>query len=80
MKTYMAIPLCFALLANCSTGSSSSSASQTITPDAIETCWKQVGIKGDLYKFMTPSEAAGLQPGGAFSEEQVVQFKTCLGV
>lgn len=49
-----------------------------ITDALIETCWKQAGIKGDLYKFMTPEEAAGIQPGGVFSKSQHAAFTTCL--
>jgi hypothetical protein len=51
---------------------------KTITDAVIETCWKQAGIKGDLYKFMTPEEAAGIQPGGVFSKSQHAAFTACL--
>ncbi|MEP2715524.1 50S ribosomal protein L20 [Pseudophaeobacter sp.] len=50
----------------------------TVTKALIETCWKQAGIKGDLYRFITPEEAAGIQPGGVFSESQHVVFTACL--
>ena len=49
-----------------------------LTKAKIETCWKQAGIKGDLYKFMTPEEAAGVQPGGVFTKEKHPVFKACL--
>ena len=51
---------------------------KTITDALIATCWKQAGIKGDLYKFMTPEEAAGIQPGGVFSKSQHAAFTACL--
>jgi hypothetical protein len=51
---------------------------KTITQALIATCWKQAGIKGDLYKFMTPEEAAGIQPGGVFSKSQHAAFTACL--
>lgn len=53
-------------------------ASDSITKAQIETCWKQAGIKGDLYKFMTPEEAAGVRPGGVFTEQKHAKFTTCL--
>jgi hypothetical protein len=49
-----------------------------ITKGLIETCWKQAGASGDLYKFMTPEEAAGIQPGGVFSKSQHAVFTACL--
>jgi len=49
-----------------------------LTKAKIETCWKQAGIKGDLYKFMTPEEAAGVQPGGVFTKEKHAVFTACL--
>ncbi|MDE4140118.1 MULTISPECIES: 50S ribosomal protein L20 [Rhodobacterales] len=49
-----------------------------VTKALIETCWKQAGIKGDLYKFMSPEEAVGVQPGGLFSESQHAAFQSCL--
>lgn len=49
-----------------------------ITKAQIETCWKQAGINGDLYKFMSPEEAAGIQPGGVLSKSQHAVFTACL--
>ncbi len=51
---------------------------KTITDALVATCWKQAGIKGDMYKFMTPEEAVGLQPGGLFSKSQHAAFTACL--
>jgi hypothetical protein len=45
----------------------------------IETCWQGAGISGDLYKFINPSQAAGLQAGGVVSEAQAVSFRQCIG-
>lgn len=50
----------------------------TITKESIERCWIQVGFEGDLYKFITPEEAAGLTRVGGASEGQVAAFKACL--
>ncbi len=50
-----------------------------VSKEAIEACWKRAGLKGDIYKFMTPAEAAGLLPSEAISQTQVDVFKTCLG-
>lgn len=47
--------------------------------DMIETCWQGAGISGDLYKFINPSQAAGLQAGGVVSEAQAVSFRQCIG-
>ncbi|NSY38959.1 50S ribosomal protein L20 [Leisingera sp. ANG59] len=53
-------------------------ASASITKAQIESCWKKAGIQGDLYKFMTPEEAAGVQPGGVFTKEKHAVFTACL--
>lgn len=45
----------------------------------IERCWQNAGISGDLYKFITPAQAGGLQAGGVVSEAQAVSFKQCIG-
>jgi hypothetical protein len=49
-----------------------------ISEALIESCWKQAGIKGDLYKFLTPEEAAGIRPGGVLSKSQHAEFTACL--
>ena len=55
---------------------------QTTTSPAdeakIETCWKTAGISGDLHRFLTLSQAQGLQASGGISETQVATFKQCL--
>ncbi|SMX28914.1 hypothetical protein TRP8649_03041 [Pelagimonas phthalicica] len=51
-----------------------------VTKEQVEICWKQVGFKGDIYKFLTPEEAVGLRPSGSMSQEQVDAFKACLGL
>ena len=53
-------------------------ATNNITAATIEKCWKRAGIKGDLYKFMTPNEAAGLKAGGIVSQEQADVFQACV--
>ncbi|EBA16763.1 50S ribosomal protein L20 [Roseobacter sp. SK209-2-6] len=73
------------LLAGCSGGNSvsivtkgGSDAAIEVTKPLIETCWKQAGIKSDLYKFLTPQEAVGLRAGGVVSKEQKAAFDACL--
>ena len=72
------------VLAGCSNGSESvvikndGSAPKTVDKAVIETCWKESGIKSDLYRFMTPSQALGLQAGGVVSAQQLSVFKACL--
>ncbi|OED50364.1 50S ribosomal protein L20 [Rhodobacteraceae bacterium (ex Bugula neritina AB1)] len=73
------------LLAGCQSSTNSEmfvakpqAASAAVTKAHIETCWKKAGIPGDLYKFMSPAEAAGVQPGGVFSKEKHAVFTACL--
>lgn len=73
------------LLAGCQSSTNSEmvvarpqAASAGITKAQIETCWKKAGIQGDLYKFMTPEEAAGIQSGGVFTKEKHAVFTACL--
>ncbi|GAA6181116.1 MULTISPECIES: 50S ribosomal protein L20 [unclassified Shimia] len=49
-----------------------------VTKSSIETCWTRAGLKGDIYKFMTPEEAAGLKSVGGASDSQVTAFRSCL--
>ncbi|MGR3620727.1 50S ribosomal protein L20 [Pseudophaeobacter sp.] len=85
MKAMAIFPLAAALLSGCVSGGGDSIVTRTsqtqgneITKAQIETCWKQAGIKGDLYKFLTPSEAVGLRPAGAVSKSQHAAFHSCL--
>ncbi|MBO9401397.1 50S ribosomal protein L20 [Shimia sp. R9_3] len=79
MKFHVALVLGAAVLVGCGSGSSSKEVSGVAEAD-IERCWKQAGVKGDLYRYITPQQAVGVVPGGVFSEQQAAAFKSCLGV
>ena len=71
------------VVAGCTAGSNSGSAENdptayNIDSAKIETCWKSAGIESDLYRFMTPAEALGLQAGGVVSQEQASKFNACI--
>lgn len=48
-----------------------------LTKAQVEVCWKQAGLEGNLYKFLTPVEAQSLSKIGGASKEQVAQFRAC---
>jgi hypothetical protein len=60
-----------------STTSAAPASSAGITSQKIESCWKQAGLQGDIYRFLTPQEVLGLQSIGGATDQQVSQFKSC---
>ncbi|THH38701.1 hypothetical protein E4Z66_03785 [Aliishimia ponticola] len=52
--------------------------STRVDPAKIEPCWIAAGLKGDIYKFLTPEEIGGLSKVGGASKAQVSQFKNCV--
>ncbi len=70
-----------AVIAACSSGENMavSEAGSTLKIDAakVPACWAQAGLEGDIYKFLTPEEIAGLSKVGGASKAQVQTFKQC---
>ncbi len=60
------------------TYTANNTASNSITREKIASCWRSVGLPGDIYKFMTPEEAAGIKKIGGASQAQLGAFKSCL--
>lgn len=78
MTSKLTILFAALLIAGCGSNSNNKPVSNSsVAGQKIESCWKQAGLQGDIYKFLTPAEVLGLQSIAGATDLQVSQFKAC---
>lgn len=89
MEKVIILTICATALIGCSQPSSqgatatimstdTASVPSGVTRETIAKCWTSEGIPSDLYKFLTPQEALGIQKIDGASDAQINAFKSCI--